>query len=253
MMMLSSSSPVTASTSSGGRAIPARSSTWISVASPSMHLVLELVLEVLEAERRAARSASPRGPSRAASARRSSRPCRRPRRWRTSGVASSAAGASMRTASVERRDRRLRRADRAHPPLRVEVRARRVQDADDDAAGRRSASRPPGRSRDSCCRRPWRRPRRRRPGSPARCRISASMPWPTTKPPGQSGAEAGQRLLLLVDRRHVPALRGEVQRDSGADSPAADDDQLHALSLRLSRTPCGKATTSTSQGACRRT
>src|SRR5919202_1459397 len=35
MIRLSSSSPVTAATTSGGRWIPARSSTWISVASPS--------------------------------------------------------------------------------------------------------------------------------------------------------------------------------------------------------------------------
>src|SRR5438132_1164183 len=35
MIRLSSSSPVTATTTSGGLAIPARSSTWISVASPS--------------------------------------------------------------------------------------------------------------------------------------------------------------------------------------------------------------------------
>ena len=49
MTMLSSSSPVTARTMSGGRAIPARSRTWISVASPCSDDRPELRLELLEA------------------------------------------------------------------------------------------------------------------------------------------------------------------------------------------------------------
>jgi len=46
---LSSSSPVTATTMSGGRSMPARSSVKSSVRVALVHLVLELALELVEA------------------------------------------------------------------------------------------------------------------------------------------------------------------------------------------------------------
>ena len=72
-------------------------------------------------------------------------------------------------------------------------------------------------------------------------------------------AEPGERFLVLVDCRDVPAVGGELQRHGRSDPTAADHDCLHARSvtdtvavIRL-EDPSGKATTSTSQGALRRT
>src|SRR4029077_7703267 len=71
-------------------------------------------------------------------------------------------------------------------------------------------------------------------------------------------AEPGQRLLVLVDRGHVPADLRQLLRNRRADTPASNDDRLH-LGLTLtharasSRTPCGYAITIPSHGAFRRT
>ena len=158
--MLSSSSPVTASTISGGRAIPARSSTWISVASPRSAVGPELRLELLEAlpplldERHLvphARSErvmfAPTLPPPATIAY-ISRVARRGRRCRADDVG-------------ERRDRRLRRAHRRRPRSRRTPRGFGSRIARRRSRGRSGAA-GPGRSRCSSCRRPSRR-RQRRP------------------------------------------------------------------------------------------
>ena len=134
--MLSSSSPVTARTMSGGRAMPARSRTWISVASPISTI----------------------GPSSASSCSKRSRRCStRVTSWpiRTSErvmfaptlpppatiaympaypALPTGLGVARAHDVGEGRDRGLRRADRPQPALGVEFRAARVEDADDDAA-----------------------------------------------------------------------------------------------------------------------
>ena len=70
-------------------------------------------------------------------------------------------------------------------------------------------------------------------------------------------AEARQRVLVLVDDGHVPALALELKGDGRADAAAADDQGVHpgcsVAPLGSSREPCGKATMSTSAGDFRRT
>src|SRR4026207_666400 len=86
---------------------------------------------------------------------------------------------------------------------------------------------------------------------PARSSTEASMPCPTTNPPFQTGprrasahslsptagtappdpslpagAEAGERVLPLVDGGDLPAGGEEILRDRGADATASDDDGL---------------------------
>ncbi len=144
MTRLSSSSPVTASRSSGGRAMPARSSTLISVASP------RITTGPNSSSSRAKRSGAlldqrdlvPELEQRAR--RRSSRPSLRPRRRRTSD------GASLR-ASPRARCRGATEIavcvgqTMLMPRSRVELRPRRVEDPHDDACRSRSASAAPGR------------------------------------------------------------------------------------------------------------
>src|SRR5207244_9461719 len=73
-------------------------------------------------------------------------------------------------------------------------------------------------------------------------------------------AEARERLFLLVDGGHVPALLGKLEGHVRPHSAAADHERLHRVTLAQagapatssassSRTPCGKATTSTSHRA----
>src|SRR4029078_12412313 len=72
--------------------------------------------------------------------------------------------------------------------------------------------------------------------------------------------EARQRLFFFVDPGDFPAFLGKLERHVRPPSAAADHECLHALTIAhvvayagssssSSRTPCGKATTSTSQGA----
>src|SRR6185437_6232284 len=72
--------------------------------------------------------------------------------------------------------------------------------------------------------------------------------------------EARKRLLFFVDPGDFPAFLGKLERHVRPHSAAADHECLHALTIAhvvayagssssSSRTPCGKATTSTSQGA----
>ena len=80
------------------------------------------------------------------------------------------------------------------------------------------------------------------------------MPWPTTKPPLPAAPSRTSASSFSSTHRDVPALGGEPLGDRGADAPAPDDDGLHgARTAYSSKTPSGNATTSTSQGAWRRT
>ena len=208
MTMLSSSSPVTATTMSGGRRMPARSRTNSSVASPSCTRCSNSSSRRSKRSRRCSISVTSWPARDAACARCSRRPCRRLRPGRTWLGGGSSLGPDLaRPGCVDQhRDRVRGRADDAHAERRVELGAGRVEDADDDAADAEALLERPGRRRCSCCRRSSRRRRRRPPRCPPRGARSTSMPWPTTKPPLPVLAEADERLLLLVDGHDVPAV-----------------------------------------------
>ena len=225
MTMLSSSSPVTATTISGGRAIPARSSTWISVASPWSTGGLELRLELLEAvaplldsvtscpirtsERvRFAPTLPPPATIDVHQARRAARPASTSHE-RTTSVSVAIAVCVGQT---------VRR-----PALGVELRARAGRGRARRRTRCRSASAHLADRRCSCCRRPWRRRRRRPPRSRPRASTSRSMPWPTTNPPRQSRRAA--RAPPRPRRSHVTSQPSPASclRDGRADPPAADD------------------------------
>ena len=127
MTMLSSSSPVAATSRSGGRLMPARSSTKSSVASPRITWCSNSASSLSNRYGRCSISVT------SCPARSSERvrfaPTLPPPAIRTyiRRVASSAS----RTALDERLDRGRRRADDAQAARRVELRARRVEHADD--------------------------------------------------------------------------------------------------------------------------
>ena len=202
MTMLSSSSPVTATTHVGRPLDPGALEHEELGRVAAVHLVLELGLELVEAVRRAARSASPRGRRGSAPARGSSRPCRR---LRSGGTSRRAAPFGARTAFVERLDRALGRADDVQAARREELGAGRVEDADD---------RPSGTSNCFCA--IW--PITMFELSPSVVTTTASassmpasrsswmsMPWPTWNSPVQSSPRRAERVLALVDDAHVPA------------------------------------------------
>src|SRR5205807_7186437 len=70
-------------------------------------------------------------------------------------------------------------------------------------------------------------------------------------------AEARERVLVLVDDGHVPSLALELEGDGRADTAAADDQGVHpgcsVVPEGSSSAPWGKATISTSAGDLRRT
>ena len=66
------------------------------------------------------------------------------------------------------------------------------------------------------------------------------------EPAAPARAEPNERVLVLVDDRHVPAVRGKALGDGGADAAAPDDDGVHGAPAYSSKTPSGNATTSTS-------
>ena len=166
------------------------------------------------------------------------------------------AGIAARTASASTAIAVCGRADRPQAARGVELGARRVEHAHDDAVDAVALLRDLADRRCSCCR----RRSRRRPRRPPRSRRAGARRRPSrgrrTKPPRQcepSRASASS----ARPRRSRPSPRGrELERDRGADAAAADDDGLHRL-LRLAQCALqhalGKATTSTSQGALRRT
>ena len=200
MTMLSSSSPVTATTTSGGRLMPARSSTKSSVASPVLHLVLELRLERLEAVAALLDQRHLVAGRGAASARGSRRPCRRLR----------SGGTSLDRAIAARPRRRARRRSassialevgqtRSQAARAVELGARRVEDR----------GRPCSRSPNRFCA-IWpitmfvlspsvATTTASASSMPASRRSVVSMPWPTMNPPAQSSPSRPSASSLLVD------------------------------------------------------
>src|SRR5438034_368447 len=156
-------------------------------------------------------------------------------------------------------DCRLRRTDRAQTECLVEVGARRVEDADDDALVVEALHRHLGdhevrvvtvRGDDDGV-------------GVLDARLAQDVdahPVAEHEAAAPFLAEARERLFFLVDRGHLPPLLGELKRHIRPDTATADHQCLHGLTIAhvvayagssssASRTPCGKATTSTSQGA----
>ena len=206
MTMLSSSSPVAATSRSGGRLIPARSSTKSSVASPRITWCSNSASSLSNRVRAAARSASPRGRARSSE--------------RGEVRADLAAAGDQ---DVHQRAPRLglggtdgaRRASRSPPTSgrRCAARAtRRTGRAPGRGRGRspsapRTASGPPGRSRGSCCRRRSSRRRRRRPRSRPRAGAGGPCRGRRGTRPSSCSPESPERVLVLVEDGDVPARR----------------------------------------------
>ena len=105
----------------------------------------------------------------------------------------------------ERRDRRLRRADGAQAELGVELCARPDRARERRRSRCRSAAAGSGRSTMFVLSPSVATTAASALSIPARSSTSVSIPCPTTKPPLQR-AEPRQRLLVLVDGGHVPAV-----------------------------------------------
>ena len=226
MIRLSSSSPVTASTRSGGRAIPARSSTcdlgrvaehatWPNSSSScskrSRRCSMSVTSCPISTSERATFAPTLPPPAMI--------DVHQPRHLLGTARLARAHGVG------ERRDRRLRRADGAQPELRVELGARRIEHADDDAVDavallRHLADdevRVVAVGRDDG-----------RIGLGGARLLEDLLVHPVADDEAAlPGAEARERLLVLVDARHVPALLGELLRDRRADPPATDDHACH--------------------------
>src|SRR5262245_3573949 len=136
---------------------------------------------------------------------------------------------------VQRVDCRRRRADRAHAQRRVELRARRVEDPDDRAVDPESLPRhlPDYEIGVVTVRADHDRVGILDPSLSQYGRVHAVA---DDEPAGPIFPEAVEGGLLLVDRRHVPTFGGETLRDRRAHPAAADDDQLHRLSVALRST-----------------
>ena len=207
MIMLSSSSPVTATHDVRRPLDPGALEHEELRRVARASLVLELRLERARSARRAARSASPRARCGAASARGSSRPSRRLRSGGTSSAAPCGCGMSHdRTASVSL----TIAAEVGQTTLRP--RERRTPPAPGRGCGRRRCTTP------NCFCAIWpitmlgcRRRSRRRPRRRPRCRPragAASMPWPTMNSPVQSSPSrpsASSRSSITVTSQ--PAAR----------------------------------------------
>ena len=159
------------------------------------------------------------------------RPCRRPRR---SGVHQLAprrccrdlAGADGLDEDV---DRGRGRADRAQAALGVELRAGRVEHADDDAATpkrfwatwatTRFVLSPSVATTTASA-----------SSIPASRSTSSSMPWPTMKPPLQSSPSRLSASSFSSIAVTSQPSRVEPLGDGRADAAAADDNCLHAIS-----------------------
>src|SRR3990172_11679381 len=231
MTRLSSSSPVTASTRSGGLAMPARSSTKISVASPSMATWPNS-------------SSSRSKRSRCCSTSVTSWPMPRSERVTFAPTLPPPAtityiGPDLRgTGGLQRAniarahrvgddgDRRLRWTDRAEAALRVEVGPGRVEHAHDDAPDPVALLRDladqhirvvtVGRDDDGVG------------VLDARAPEDAGVhAVPDEEAAAPTGAEASERVLVLVDDSYAPALARELHGNRRADAPAADHDRLH--------------------------
>src|SRR5581483_875892 len=156
----------------------------------------------------------------------------------------------------ERVDRGLRRADGAQAARVVEIGARRVEHAGDDALDVEALL---GHLRDDDVRVVAvgggdDRVRVLDPRLAEQVDVHAVADdegaWPVL-------AEAREGVLVLVDDGHIPALALELEGDGRADTAAADDQGVHpgcsVAPEGSSSAPCGKATISTSAGDLRRT
>ena len=227
--MLSSSSPVTASTSSGGRAMPARSSTLISVASPSMATWPNSASSRSKRSRRCStqRHLVPHREQRARHVRSHLATAGNDHVHQpvTGSVGSSGRHFAGAHRLGEHRDRRLRRADGAKAATGVEVGAARVEDAHDDAPDvvallhdlpdddvgvvavggddhRVGIARPP----------------------PAR-RIVGVHPVTDDEAAASSRVRAGPSASSFSSTHgHVPALARQLRGDGRTDTPATDHD-----------------------------
>ena len=210
--------------------------------------VLELLLQLLEAMRTLLDQRDLVA-HRAPSARCLRRPCRRRRRSCTSG----SSPASFVSLWTRRRAPRWRSASDRSSACPA---SRRTPRGPDRAPGRRrtgprSASRPPGRSRCSCCRRSWRRRRRR----PRRARVAKDLGVHSvaddeaSRPAGPSRESASSFSSTAVTSQPSSPSPGRRPSRPGHNRSRP----VSYLSGYSSRTPWGKATTRTSQGAFRST
>src|SRR3954468_12824093 len=261
MTRLSSSSPVTASTRSGGRLIPARSRMKSSVASPRWTMCSNSSSS--EAKRSARCSISVTScPDRSRILARFA-PTLPPPQTRMYTLRLHLRGFAGADGFDQCVDRRRGRADRVQAALLVERGARGIEHAHDDA---------------------WVREALLRDLADHEVRVVAVgghddglgvidagraqdvdvHAVPEHEPAGPALAEPRERFLLLVDGGDVPTLVEELPRDVRAHPAAADDYCLHAFSVApgaragssassSSSAPCGNATTSTSHGAFFRT
>src|SRR5262245_33427395 len=235
MIRLSSSSPVTARTRSGGRAIPARSSTLISVPSPSMTAWPNSASSCSYRSRRCSSSVTswPMSTSERATFFPPFPPptmimysllllSRRARRLEGTHVARA-------DRLGQHRDRRLRRAYGAQAPLGVEVGAQRVEDAHDDAVDAVALLQhlPDHDVRVVAVGRDDRGVGLLGP----RVAQDVAVHPVTDDERAAPVAEPDQRLFLLVDARHVPAFRGELHGDGGADPATPDHHAFHGVSV----------------------
>ena len=203
---------------SGGRSMPGALEHVDLGRVAVLHLVLELVLEPLRSGRGAARSASPRGPG-SSSVRSTFEPTLPPPATSAYTVHGLDRRLGTRLASVRataaRRDRALRRADRAQPELRVERGARRVEDADDDTVDVEAPLRDLA---DDDVRVVAVRGHDDGVGvlDPGLAQASMSIPWPTTKPPRQSSPSrsSASSFSSIGGRRPTPRRRARARPPS---------------------------------------
>src|SRR5437763_9135247 len=136
---------------------------------------------------------------------------------------------------AERVDRGRRRADRAQPARVVELGARRVEDPDDRAVDAESLL---GDLADDQVRVVAIGGDDDRVGvfDAGLAQDGRVHAVADDEPAGPVLSEAVEGRLLLVDRSHVPAFGCEPLRDRRAHPAAADNDELHVLSVALGST-----------------
>src|SRR5579884_1019964 len=230
MTMLSSSSPVAATTRSGGRLIPARSSTNSSVASPRTTWCSNSASSLSKRYGFCSISVT------SWPARRSDRirfaPTLPPPAIRTYIDRPSRGNLflGMPHRGDERLDRGGGRADDAEPLRRVELRPRRVEHAHDHG---RHLELLLGDLRDHEVRVVAVRGdddgvRLIDPDLTQERQVHAVA---DREAAGPALAESPEGVLVLVEDGHVPAGALELQRDGGADAAAPDHDRLHGASV----------------------
>src|SRR5581483_4218854 len=244
MIRLSSSSPVTASSRSGGLAIPARSSSEISVASPSIATWPNSSSRRSKRSRRCSISVTSCPMS--SSERVTFLPTLPPPAMITYTASPRGRHGRLEGAGVagahgvgEDGDRRLGGTDRAQAALAVEVGAQRVEHAHDHAVDAEALLQHLADDdvRVVAVGGDDRRVRLLDAGLAEHVAVHAVA---DDEAPAPALAEPVERLLVLVHARHLPPLGRELYRDRGADAAAADHHALHALSVD-DRTPVRSA------------